>query len=159
MAHISALFSVECAERFHRAESMDFNVFSLLSIIAAFIKPVTVPTSRSMSLLVPSARHERFRSTLAVTWTSQIRGNQRNKSKIQMNYLPQLVAGTLQLNDQSSHEFPVRAEQCFVSAVAESEIGERHARVSTQQNAVRFVDGGSVFHVFHLRNKRFSFVH
>lgn len=67
MAHISDLFSVEWAERFHRAERMDFKVFSLLSTMADFIRPVTVPTSRRMSLLVASARHDRFRNTLAVT--------------------------------------------------------------------------------------------
>lgn len=66
-AHISDLFSVQCAERFHSADNIDLRVFSLFCNIAAFMRPVTLPTSLKISLLVESALQDRFRNTLAVT--------------------------------------------------------------------------------------------
>lgn len=69
--HISDLFSVQWADRFQRADKIDFRVFSLFRIIAAFIRPVTLPTSRRISLLVESALQDRFRRTLAVTWNKK----------------------------------------------------------------------------------------
>lgn len=66
-AHISDLFSVQWADKFHKADKMDFNVFSLFASMAAFIRPVTLPVSLKISLLVESALQERFLNTLAVT--------------------------------------------------------------------------------------------
>jgi hypothetical protein len=61
------LLMLQCAERFQRAERMDFSVDSFFPSIAACINPDTAPTSRRVCLLPPSARHDRFLKTLAVT--------------------------------------------------------------------------------------------
>lgn len=64
---ISALFVLQWALKFQRADRMDLSVDSFFASMDASISPRTAPTSRRVPLEAVSARQLRFRRTLAVT--------------------------------------------------------------------------------------------
>ena len=63
-----ALLQLECDDKFHRADSIDLRVDSRCVSIDMVINDWTTFVCCNASLLALSARHERLRSTLAVTY-------------------------------------------------------------------------------------------
>lgn len=57
------------------------------------------------------------------------------------------------MNDECPHEFLERAQQSFIAAIAECQIGESHASVSTHQNTLSVIGGAAVERVLSLDNK------
>ena len=73
---MSALLALECAERFHKADSIAFRVDSRCVSIATEIRERTTFVCCSASLLELSARQDRLRRTLAVTFNIAIMTDQ-----------------------------------------------------------------------------------